>query len=89
VHEPANGTKQTYRGVYYFVRFQGEAEHDRVALTASAASDPYRSLAATFAVMHNRHRRVVVVGARFQAGPGGRGFYFRDPNGHVLEVLMA
>jgi catechol 2,3-dioxygenase-like lactoylglutathione lyase family enzyme len=20
---------------------------------------------------------------------GGRGFYFRDPNGHVLEVLTA
>src|SRR5712671_6350408 len=27
--------------------------------------------------------------AIFDRGNGGRGFYFEDPNGHVLEVLTA
>ena len=26
---------------------------------------------------------------QLNAWHGGRGFYFRDPNGHVLEVLTA
>jgi hypothetical protein len=37
----AFGTKQTYRGLYYFVRFQGEADmHDRLPLTSLSAIDP-------------------------------------------------
>jgi hypothetical protein len=39
--EPStHGTKQTYRGVYYFVGFRGEADiHPRAASTASVAID--------------------------------------------------
>jgi hypothetical protein len=40
----AIGTKQTYRGACYFVRFWGEADmHDHVATTASVANQAQRS----------------------------------------------
>jgi len=46
VHSVAIGTKQTWRGVFLFVRFWGEVDmHRRAASSASVATDPERSFA--------------------------------------------
>lgn len=54
-----------------------EAEFDAIFARVKAEKIPYGSGPMTPDDMAINHRR------------GGRGFYFRDPNGHLLEVLTA
>jgi catechol 2,3-dioxygenase-like lactoylglutathione lyase family enzyme len=54
-----------------------ESEFDGIFDRVRAEEIPYGSGPRTLDDMQINHRR------------GGRGFYFRDPNGHVLEVLTA
>jgi catechol 2,3-dioxygenase-like lactoylglutathione lyase family enzyme len=54
-----------------------EAEFDEIFERVRAESLAYGSGPGALDDMNINHRR------------GGRGFYFRDPNGHVLEVLTA
>jgi catechol 2,3-dioxygenase-like lactoylglutathione lyase family enzyme len=54
-----------------------DAEFDAIFARVEAAGLAYGSGPRTLDDMQINHRR------------GGRGFYFRDPNGHVLEVLTA
>ena len=53
----------------------GESEFDDIFGRVKAEGIAYGSGPGTLDDMKINHRR------------GGRGFYFRDPNGHVLEVL--
>jgi catechol 2,3-dioxygenase-like lactoylglutathione lyase family enzyme len=55
----------------------GETEFDEIFERVHAERVTYGSGPSTLDDMKINHRR------------GGRGFYFRDPNGHVLEVLTA
>jgi catechol 2,3-dioxygenase-like lactoylglutathione lyase family enzyme len=55
----------------------GDAEFDAIFARVKEAGIPYGSGPRSRADMQINHRR------------GGRGFYFEDPNGHVLEVLTA
>jgi len=55
----------------------GESEFDDIFARVEAEGIPYGSGPRALDDMKINHRR------------GGRGFYFRDPNGHVLEVLTA
>jgi catechol 2,3-dioxygenase-like lactoylglutathione lyase family enzyme len=55
----------------------GESEFDDIFGRVKAEGIPYGSGPRSLDDMKINHRR------------GGRGFYFRDPNGHVLEVLTA
>src|SRR3954447_17507366 len=54
-----------------------EAEFDAIFARVKEAAITYGSGPRSRADMQINHRR------------GGRGFYFEDPNGHVLEVLTA
>ena len=54
-----------------------EAEFDAIFARVTAEGIPYGSGPRSRADMAINHRK------------GGRGFYFEDPNGHVLEVLTA
>ncbi len=54
-----------------------EAEFDAIFDRIRAEGIPYGSGPRSAEDMAINHRR------------GGRGFYFRDPNGHLLEVLTA
>jgi catechol 2,3-dioxygenase-like lactoylglutathione lyase family enzyme len=54
-----------------------EEEFDRVFGRVLAEGIPYGSGPGSLDDMKINHRR------------GGRGFYFRDPDGHVMEVLTA
>jgi len=55
----------------------GDAEFDAIFDRVKAEGIPYGSGPRSRTDMQVNHRR------------GGRGFYFDDPNGHVLEVLTA
>jgi catechol 2,3-dioxygenase-like lactoylglutathione lyase family enzyme len=55
----------------------GESEFDDIFGRIKAEGIAYGSGPGSLDDMKINHRR------------GGRGFYFRDPNGHVLEVLTA
>jgi len=55
----------------------GEAEFDAIFGRVKAEGIPYGSGPRSRADMEINHRR------------GGRGVYFEDPNGHVLEILTA
>lgn len=55
----------------------GDAEFDAIFDRVKAEGIPYGSGPFSRTDMQINHRR------------GGRGFYFDDPNGHVLEVLTA
>jgi catechol 2,3-dioxygenase-like lactoylglutathione lyase family enzyme len=55
----------------------GDAEFDAIFARVKEAGIPYGSGPRSRTDMQINHRR------------GGRGFYFDDPNGHVLEVLTA
>ncbi len=55
----------------------GEGEFDEIFGRVKAEGIAYGSGPRSLDDMQINHRR------------GGRGFYFRDPNGHVLEVLTA
>jgi catechol 2,3-dioxygenase-like lactoylglutathione lyase family enzyme len=55
----------------------GESEFDDIFGRVKAEGIAYGSGPGSLDDMKINHRR------------GGRGFYFRDPNGHVLEVLTA
>jgi catechol 2,3-dioxygenase-like lactoylglutathione lyase family enzyme len=55
----------------------GEAEFDAIFERVKAEGITYGSGPRARTDMQINHRR------------GGRGFYFEDPNGHVLEVLTA
>ncbi len=55
----------------------GNAEFDAILARVQAEGIPYGSRPNALDDMAINHRR------------GGRGFYFRDPNGHVLEALTA
>jgi catechol 2,3-dioxygenase-like lactoylglutathione lyase family enzyme len=55
----------------------GEREFDEIFARVEAEGVAYGSGPGSLTDMKINHRR------------GGRGFYFRDPNGHVLEVLTA
>ena len=55
----------------------GEREFDEIFSRIKAEGIMYGSGPGALDDMEINHRR------------GGRGFYFRDPNGHVLEVLTA
>ena len=55
----------------------GESEFDAIFARVKAEGLAYGSGPYALDDMQINHRR------------GGRGFYFRDPNGHVLEVLTA
>jgi catechol 2,3-dioxygenase-like lactoylglutathione lyase family enzyme len=54
-----------------------ESEFDGIFARVKAENIPYGSGPRSLDDMQINHRR------------GGRGFYFRDPNGHVMEVLTA
>ena len=54
-----------------------DPEFDQIFGRIEAEQVVYGSGPASLADMKINHRR------------GGRGFYFRDPNGHVLEVMTA
>ncbi|MBV8492732.1 MAG: VOC family protein, partial [Alphaproteobacteria bacterium] len=54
-----------------------EAEFDAIFDRVKSEGIPYGSGPFSRSDMQINHRR------------GGRGFYFEDPNGHVLEVLTA
>ncbi len=55
----------------------GDAEFDAIFARVKAAGIPYGSGPRSRSDMEINRRR------------GGRGFYFEDPNGHVLEVMTA
>ena len=55
----------------------GEGEFDAIFARVKAEGLVYGSGPRSLDDMQINHRR------------GGRGFYFRDPNGHVMEVLTA
>ena len=55
----------------------GDAEFDAIFARVEEAGITYGSGPRSRTDMQINHRR------------GGRGFYFEDPNGHVLEVLAA
>ncbi len=55
----------------------GEDEFDKIFERVQAERVAYGSGPGALEDMTINHRR------------GGRGFYFRDPNGHILEVLTA
>lgn len=55
----------------------GESEFDAIFARIEAEGIVYGSGPRALTDMQINHRR------------GGRGFYFRDPNGHVMEVLTA
>jgi catechol 2,3-dioxygenase-like lactoylglutathione lyase family enzyme len=66
----------TFERHHYAFRV-GESEFDEIFARVKAEGIAYGSGPRSLDDMRINHRR------------GGRGFYFRDPNGHVLEVLTA
>jgi catechol 2,3-dioxygenase-like lactoylglutathione lyase family enzyme len=64
-------------GSHHYAFKVGEGEFDDIFGRVKAEGIPYGSGPGSLDDMKINHRR------------GGRGFYFRDPNGHVLEVLTA
>ena len=68
--------RQNFEPHHYAFRIS-EAEFDAIFDRVKAESIPYGSGPRSRTDMQINHRR------------GGRGVYFDDPNGHVLEILTA
>lgn len=50
--------------------------------TGGELGDRLQSLVASHALLHHHH-----TDGQLYTRRGGRGFYFEDPNGHLLEVM--
>jgi catechol 2,3-dioxygenase-like lactoylglutathione lyase family enzyme len=62
-------------GVHHYAFHVDDEEFDAILVRVRAAGLPYGSEPWSLANGRLNHRS------------GGRGFYFRDPNGHVLELM--